>query len=76
MDRFDFRTPQPNLFSLVITGDRTKLLIISNEFENDVFREFTEEVTIYMIPSPTESIKGTRDFIAASRRGIEAGYNL
>ena len=76
MDRFDFLTPQPDLFSLKITGDRTQLLIINNKFENGIFREFTEEVTTYMIPSPPRNIEGTRDFIAASRQGIEAGYNL
>ena len=76
MEKFDFRIPLPDLLSLTIESSRTKLLIISNEFENDIFREFTEEVTTYMIPSPPESIEGTRDFIAASRRGIESGYNL
>ena len=76
MEQFDFRTPQPDLLSLTIESDRTKLLIIDNKFENDIFREFTAEVTTYMIPSPPENIEGTRDFIAASRRGIEAGYNL
>jgi len=76
MKQFDFRTPQLDLFSLVIEGNRVKLLVINNEFENDIFREFTKEVTTYMIPSPAESIRGTRNFIAASRRGMEAGYNL
>ena len=76
MEQFDFRTPQLDLLSLVIEGDRIKLLVIDNKFATDIFREFTEEVTTYMIPSPTESIEETRSFIAASRRGMEAGYNL
>ena len=76
MEQFDFRTSQPNLLSLTIESDRIKLLIIDNKFENDIFREFTQEVTTYMIPSPPENIEETRDFIAASRNGIKAGYNL
>ena len=74
--KFDFLTPQPDLFSLTIEGDRIKLLAIDNRFATDIFREFTAEVTTYMIPSPTESIEGTKSFIAASRRGMKAGYNL
>jgi len=74
--KFDFSIPQPDLFSLTIEGDRIKLLAIDNSFASDIFREFTAEVTTYMIPSPTETIEGTRGFIAASRRGMEAGYNL
>ncbi len=76
MEKFDFRTSQLDLLSLVIEGDRLKLLVIDNKFEQDIFREFTEEITTYMIPSPTKNIQETRDFIAASRYGIESGYNL
>jgi [ribosomal protein S5]-alanine N-acetyltransferase len=76
MEKFAFHTPQSDLLSLGIESDRLKLLIIDNKFERDIFREFTEEITTYMIPSPTKNIQGTRDFIAASRRGVEAGYNL
>ena len=76
MDTFDFRTSQPDLLSLVITGERIRLLIINSKFERDIFREFTNEVTTYMIPSPAKNIEETRNFIATSRLGIEAGYNL
>jgi hypothetical protein len=50
MEKFAFHTPQSDLLSLVIEGDRLKLLIIDNKFEQDIFREFTEEITTYMIP--------------------------
>ena len=76
MDKFDFYTPQSDLLSLVITGDRIQLLVIDSKFERNIFREFTDEVTTYMIPSPAKNIEQTRNFIAASRYSIEAGYNL
>ena len=76
MDTFNFRDARPNLLSLVILGDRTRLLIIDNKFERDIYQEFTEDVTTYMIPSPAKNIGETRSFIATSRSGIEAGYNL
>ena len=75
VEQFNFRT-QLDLFSLTIEGDRIKLLAIDNKFATDIFREFTEEVTTYMIPSPPKSIEGTESFIAASRCGMEIGYNL
>ena len=76
MEKFDFRTSQLDLLSLILKSDRLQLLIIDNRFENDIFHEFTEEVTTYMIPSPAENIEQTRNFIATSIRGIKSGYNL
>ncbi len=57
-------------------ADRIRLIIISDEFEGDIFQEFTNEITTYMIPSPPENIEETHNFIVESRRGIEAGNNL
>ena len=76
MNTFDFRTSPPDLLSLVIEGDRLKLLPISDRFARDIYQEFTDKVTTYMIPSPAKNIEETRNFIATSRRGMEAGYNL
>ncbi|MEM7593608.1 MAG: GNAT family N-acetyltransferase [Cyanobacteria bacterium P01_A01_bin.83] len=76
MDTFNFCPSQPDLLSLVITGERIRLLIIDSKFEQDIFREFTDEVTKYMIPSPAKNIEETGNFITESRSGIKAGYNL
>lgn len=76
MDKFDFQSSQPDLLSLVIPGDRIRLVTIDSKFERDIFQEFTDEVTVYMIPSPAKNIEETRSFISASRDGIKVGYNL
>ena len=76
MNLFKFVNPQPDLLSLTIEGDRIRLVTISARFEQDIFQEFTEEITTYMIPSPAKNIEETRKFIVASRYGIKAGYNL
>ena len=76
MDTFNFLTSRPDLLSLAIEGDRIRLIAISNEFKGDIFQEFTNEITTYMFPSPSENIGGTQDFIVTSRRDIEAGNNL
>ncbi|MGK7953333.1 MAG: GNAT family N-acetyltransferase [Xenococcaceae cyanobacterium] len=76
MNLFKFVKPQPNLLSIILEGDRIRLVTISDQFERDIFQEFTEEITTYMFPSPAENIEETRKFIVESRNGIEAGYNL
>jgi [ribosomal protein S5]-alanine N-acetyltransferase len=77
MNAFHFLTPQPqDLLSLSIEGDRLQLVAISDEFELDIFKEFTSEITRYMYPSPVKDIEKTRNFIDASRRSMQAGNNL
>ncbi|WP_019504147.1 GNAT family N-acetyltransferase [Pleurocapsa sp. PCC 7319] len=76
MDTFNFLTSQPDLLSLTIEGERIRLITISNKFEQDIFQEFTNEITTYMFPSPPANIKGTQNFILESRQGIRAANNL
>lgn len=77
MKQFQFLTPQtPDLLSLVITGKRIKLIAISDEFKQNIFQEFTSEITHYMFPSPAKNIKETSSFIAKSRRNMQAGNSL
>lgn len=76
MESFSFRNAPLNLLSVIITSDRLKLLPISEQFERDIYREFTDEITTYMIPSPANSVEETNSFIIASRDSMKAGYNL
>jgi [ribosomal protein S5]-alanine N-acetyltransferase len=62
--------------SLTIAGNRIQLVTISNQFDRDIFREFTEEVTLYMFPSPAREIAETRCFITESRQAIQVGHNF
>jgi [ribosomal protein S5]-alanine N-acetyltransferase len=62
--------------SLTIAGNRIQLVTISNQFDRDIFREFTEEVTLYMFPSPAREISETRCFITESRQAIQVGHNF
>jgi [ribosomal protein S5]-alanine N-acetyltransferase len=77
MNAFSYLTSVTiDLLSLTIEGDRLRLVTISDEFEQDIFQEFTDEITIYMLPSPAKDIEETRSFIAKSRDAIAAGNNL
>ncbi|MCU0535369.1 MAG: hypothetical protein MUD14_15885 [Hydrococcus sp. Prado102] len=71
MNAFSYLTSvTTDLLSLTIEGDRLRLVTISDEFDRDIFQEFTDEITIYMFPSPAKDIEETRSFIAKSRDAI------
>lgn len=85
MDKFQYVTLEPEeLLSIEIEGDslserlrqRLKLVTISTDREDDIFQEFTEEVTTYMFPSPAKDLEEMRAFISESRKAILAGHNL
>ena len=77
MNIFNFVTPDPpDLLSIAIEGDRVQLVAISDKFEQDIFTEFTSEVTRYMFPSPAKDIEETRSFIIRSRSGMGSPANM
>jgi [ribosomal protein S5]-alanine N-acetyltransferase len=77
MDKFIFlNSPTSDLPSLIIESDRLRLVIVSDDYAPNIFQEFTSEVTFYMYPSPAVDIEETRNFIAGSRKNIQAGCNL
>jgi [ribosomal protein S5]-alanine N-acetyltransferase len=77
MDVFKFFSGQrQDLQTLIIESERLQLVTISDQFEQNIFQEFTCEITRYMFPSPPEEIEETRNFITESRRSTKAGNNL
>ncbi len=77
MNKFQYLTLEPeDLFSIELKGDRINLVAISTDREDDIFQEFTPEITTYMFPDPAKDIGETRKFITASREAIAAGSNL
>ncbi|OON94526.1 MAG: hypothetical protein ATN31_03105 [Candidatus Epulonipiscioides saccharophilum] len=47
-----------------INTNRLKLVPINHKFEEDIFNNFTPEVTIYMTPTPAKNIQETRNIIS------------
>jgi [ribosomal protein S5]-alanine N-acetyltransferase len=78
MNTFSYLHPNSieDKLAVTIACNRIQLVTISNQFEQDIFREFTAEVTLYMFPSPAKEISETRHFITESRQAIQAGYNF
>jgi ribosomal-protein-alanine N-acetyltransferase len=64
------------LWNIKIESERLFLLPISKEYVEDIFCEFNEEITTYMIPKPPESIQKLEEWIEDSLRLMKEGDNL
>lgn len=59
-----------------IETNRLFLCLISLDFCEDIFREFTKEVALFLFNKPTGKISDTKKFITESRRETLIGNNL
>jgi RimJ/RimL family protein N-acetyltransferase len=65
-----------DLSNKTIETGRLLLKPISYEYAECIFKEFTQEITKYMMPKPAESIEETKEFIKKSLDGLEKGVNF
>ena len=61
-------TKQLNLNTARITTERLNLLPVTDDYAEHIFREFTQEIALYMIPSQPEDISETKAFIAETTK--------
>ena len=61
-------TEQLNLNTARITTKRLTLLPVTDDYAEDMFREFTPAITRYMIPSSPKDISETKAFIAETTK--------
>ena len=59
-----------------IESERLLLVPISMQYKDEIFREFSEEITTFMHPAPAKDIFETEGFIEDSLRGLSEGNNL
>ena len=72
MNKFKFKNSiDIDLQNISINGDSINLISISDDYVKDIYREFTEEITTYMIPSPAKEISETYEFISRSNDGMK-----
>ncbi|WP_017318433.1 GNAT family N-acetyltransferase [Mastigocladopsis repens] len=64
------------LSQIEIHTNRLLLLPISQKYKEDIFREFTKEITLYMYPRPPKDITETEEFINDSLGEIKTGNHL
>ncbi len=73
------KIPENNCESLMNVEIATKRLLlkpISLKYKKDIFKEFTDEVTVFMEPRSAKDISETEEFIRTSVKGLKEGSNL
>ncbi|MGV6806720.1 MAG: GNAT family N-acetyltransferase [bacterium] len=65
-----------DLSLVAIESKRLKLVPISRQYARDIFREFTAEITRYMVPKPVDHIEEIYAFIDTSREKMLVGDQL
>jgi [ribosomal protein S5]-alanine N-acetyltransferase len=76
VETFAFKKMPLDLSGINIDGDRINLLSINEGYTEEIFKEFTPEITRYMLPKPAAVIDETKAFISASLEGMKAGREL
>lgn len=59
-----------------IEGERIILAPVSYEHDQDIFTEFTEDITRYMIPEPLADMAHAYEFVDTCRKNMKAGLEL
>ncbi len=59
-----------------IESERLLLIPTTLEHKDDIFKEFTPDITTFMYPAPAKDISETEEFIKNSLKGLEDGSNL
>lgn len=62
--------------NITIETKHLRLEGITLKYQDDIFREFTEEITVHMFPKPAEKIEETIDFIETSIKENKQGSNF
>ena len=65
-----------DLLKVIVETPRLRLVPTSEKYAEDIFREFTPEITTYMYPKSAEKIDETLDFINSSIQKMINGEEL
>lgn len=65
-----------DLADTVILTDRLKLVALSEKYAENIFKEFTPEITKFMFPKSPEKIEETLEYIKSETPKIKAGEEL
>lgn len=61
---------------IIIKTKNLFLKAITLDYKEDIFKEFTSEITTHMFPKPADKIEETIEFIKTSIKGNKEGSNL
>jgi len=62
--------------SITITGERVRLVPISDQYAETIFKEFTDEITQLMVPSTPTHINQIYEFIRTSNKYMNENTDL
>jgi len=65
-----------DLLNESLESERLKLVPLTREYREKIFKEFTSEVTVFMYPRPPKSIEETDNFISQSLDKLKRGQDL
>ena len=65
-----------NLLNVFIESERLKLIPTSEEYAQEIFKEFSDDLTVFMYPKPAKKIGETLSFINLSRKSMQKGEQL
>lgn len=60
----------------IIETERLRLVPINLSYQEEIFKEFTSEITTYMFPKPADAIAETVAFIESSLQKNQSGTDL
>ena len=69
--RFLLRDDSLDLSSVVIEADRVRLQSITMGLVPEIYKNFTPEITKYMMPASPEKLADVTEFVEASLRGFD-----
>jgi len=76
MNHENIKFEQKGLLNERIESERLLLVPISMEYKDEIFKEFSENITAFMYPSSAKDIPETEEFINNSIKGLSEGNNL
>ena len=65
-----------NILDIRLQTDRLILVPVSDEYINEIFTEFSHEITLYMHPRAAQHIGETQEFITSTEDRMRAGKEL
>jgi RimJ/RimL family protein N-acetyltransferase len=65
-----------NTSNIIIETPNLYLKSASLDYKEDIFREFTSDITVYMHPKPPTKIEETIEFVEAAMKANAEGTNL
>jgi len=76
INRKNMKFKQKKLLNEKVESKRLLLVPISMQYKDEIFQEFSEDITIFMYPAPAKDISETEEFIENSLKSLADNSSL